>query len=37
MLQFTRTKVFLILLTCFAGFMVALPNLFSKETCRTSS
>ena len=32
MLQFTRTKVFLILLTCFAGFMVALPNLFSKET-----
>ncbi|MET0638899.1 MAG: protein translocase subunit SecD [Hyphomicrobium sp.] len=32
MLQFTRTKIFLILLTCLAGLLVALPNLFSKET-----
>lgn len=32
MLQFTRTKVFLILLTCLAGILVAMPNLFSKET-----
>ncbi len=32
MLQFTRTKVFFILLTCLAGLLVALPNMFSKET-----
>lgn len=32
MLQFTRTKVFFILLTCLAGFAIALPNLLSKET-----
>ncbi|SFV33029.1 protein translocase subunit SecD [Hyphomicrobium facile] len=32
MLQFTRTKIILILLTCLAGFAVAMPNFFSKET-----
>ncbi len=32
MLQFTRTKIILILLTCFAGFALAMPNFFSKET-----
>ncbi|MFA5957850.1 protein translocase subunit SecD [Hyphomicrobium sp.] len=32
MLQFTRTKIILILLTCLAGLVVALPNFFSKET-----
>lgn len=32
MLQFTRTKIALIILTCLAGFVVALPNLFSKTT-----
>jgi preprotein translocase subunit SecD len=32
MLQFTRTKIFLILLTCLAGILFAMPNLFSKET-----
>ncbi|MBY0559962.1 protein translocase subunit SecD [Hyphomicrobium sp.] len=32
MLQFTRTKIILILLTCFAGIAVAMPNFFSKET-----
>jgi SecD/SecF fusion protein len=32
MLQFTRTKIALILLTCLAGFIVAMPNFFSKET-----
>jgi SecD/SecF fusion protein len=32
MLQFTRTKVFLILLTCLAGLLVAMPNMISKET-----
>ncbi|HET6389121.1 protein translocase subunit SecD [Hyphomicrobium sp.] len=32
MLQFTRTKIALILLTCLAGFVVAMPNFFSKET-----
>jgi len=32
MLQFTRTKIILILLTCLAGFAVAAPNFFSKET-----
>jgi SecD/SecF fusion protein len=32
MLQFTRTKIILILLVCLAGFAVALPNFFSKET-----
>ncbi len=32
MLQFTRTKIILILLTCLAGFIVAMPNFFSKET-----
>ncbi len=26
MLQFTRTKIILILLTCLAGFIVAMPN-----------
>ncbi len=32
MLQFTRTKIVLILLTCFVGLALALPNFFSKET-----
>jgi len=32
MLQFTRTKIALIILTCLAGFIVAMPNFFSKET-----
>lgn len=32
MLQFTRTKIILILLTCLTGFVVAMPNFFSKET-----
>jgi SecD/SecF fusion protein len=32
MLQFTRFKVFFILLTCLAGIVVAMPNLLSKET-----
>jgi preprotein translocase subunit SecD len=32
MLQFTRTKIFIIFLTCLAGIVVAMPNLFSKET-----
>lgn len=32
MLQFTRTKIILILLTCLAGFLVAMPNFFPKET-----
>lgn len=32
MLQFTRWKIIAILLTCLAGFLVALPNVFSKET-----
>lgn len=32
MLQFTRTKIILILLTCLAGIVVALPNFFPKET-----
>jgi SecD/SecF fusion protein len=32
MLQFSRWKIIAILLTCLAGFIVALPNFFSKET-----
>jgi SecD/SecF fusion protein len=32
MLQFTRTKIAIILLICLAGFIVAMPNFFSKET-----
>lgn len=32
MLHFTRLKIVVILLTCLAGFLVALPNFFSKET-----
>jgi SecD/SecF fusion protein len=32
MLQFTRTKIATILLICLAGFIVAMPNFFSKET-----
>ena len=32
MLQFTRWKIIAILLTCLAGFLVALPNVFSKDT-----
>lgn len=32
MLQFTRTKIFLILLTCLVGIVVAAPNFLSKET-----
>ena len=32
MLQFTRWKIIAILLTCLAGFIVAMPNFFSKET-----
>jgi SecD/SecF fusion protein len=32
MLQFTRWKIIAILLTCLAGFIVALPNFLSKET-----
>ncbi len=32
MLQFTRWKIIAILLTCLAGFLVAMPNFFSKET-----
>lgn len=32
MLQFTRTKIILIILTCLAGFAVAMPNFFAKDT-----
>ncbi len=32
MLHFDRWKIVLIVLTCLAGFVVALPNFFSKET-----
>ena len=32
MLQFTRTKIILTLLTCLVGFALAMPNFFSKET-----
>jgi preprotein translocase subunit SecD len=32
MLHFSRWKIALILLTCLAGFVIALPNLFSKQT-----
>lgn len=32
MLQFTRTKIILIILTCLAGIAVAMPNFFAKET-----
>ncbi|MGO4683932.1 protein translocase subunit SecD [Hyphomicrobium sp. 2TAF46] len=32
MLQFTRTKIILIILTCLAGFAIAMPNFFAKET-----
>jgi SecD/SecF fusion protein len=32
MLQFSRLKILAILLICLAGFAVAMPNLFSKET-----
>jgi len=32
MLQFTRWKILATVLTCFVGFMIALPNFFSKET-----
>ena len=32
MLHFTRLKIVVILLICLAGFLVALPNFFSKET-----
>ena len=32
MLQFSRVKIIAIILTCLAGLIAALPNLFSKET-----
>lgn len=32
MLQFSRVKIIAIILTCLAGLIVALPNMFSKET-----
>jgi SecD/SecF fusion protein len=35
MLQFTRWKIIAILLTCLAGFLVAMPNFFSKETVQS--
>jgi preprotein translocase subunit SecD len=35
MLHFTRWKIFLTLLTCLAGLLVALPNFFSKETVQS--
>ena len=35
MLQFTRWKIIAILLTCLAGFLVAMPNFFAKETVQS--
>ncbi len=35
MLHFTRWKIFVTLLTCLAGLLVALPNFFSKETVQS--
>src|SRR5436190_3175836 len=32
MLQFSRLKIIAILLTCLAGFFVAVPNFFAKDT-----
>jgi preprotein translocase subunit SecD len=34
-MHFTRPKIALILLICLAGFLVALPNFFSKETVQS--
>jgi len=35
MLQFTRFRTAIIVLICLAGALVALPNLFSKETLKS--
>lgn len=35
MLHFTRWKIIATLLTCLAGFLLALPNFFSKETVQS--